>query len=127
MNTPIERRLEVLDESGRVVWTADLEESSSTLDRDAHMYSRAVPAFHAFSQEGDASGKLVYANYGRPEDFQELLTRGIQSHLPMVTLAIPNSHHELQGIQTNGTIAIVRSGALFRGLKVETPFAVCLS
>ncbi|XP_067322224.1 transferrin receptor protein 1 [Anolis sagrei] len=51
-------------------------------------------AYVAYSENGEVSGKPVYANYGRDEDFRELLTR------------IPN---------TSGSVVLVRAG--------EIPFA----
>lgn len=44
------------------------------------------------------SGPLVYVKYGRKEDFEELVHAGVD---------------------LTGTIAIVRYGALFRGLKIK--------
>lgn len=76
LNTPLDRRLEILDEEGRVVWKADLEEYSDESDPDAHRHARSVPAFHGLSRDGDVKGEIVYANYGRPEDFQSLLEDG---------------------------------------------------
>src|ERR1039458_6050046 len=49
-----------------------------------------------FSPSGDVTADVVYANYGRPEDFKKL--------------------KEL-GVETKGKIAIVRYGANFRGVK----------
>jgi len=44
------------------------------------------------------SGPLVYVKYGRKEDFEELVHAGVD---------------------LKGTIAIVRYGAIFRGLKIK--------
>lgn len=50
-----------------------------------------------YSPSGNVTAPLVYANYGRPEDFDVL---------------------EAAGVVVQGTIVLVRYGACFRGLKV---------
>eukprot|EP00667_Euglena_gracilis_P003029 EG_transcript_3038 len=57
----------------------------------------AVPTFNAYSASGNVTGPVVYANYGRQEDFELLAA---------------------MGINLSGCIALVRYGRLFRGLKV---------
>jgi len=39
--------------------------------------SLVVPPFNAYAPSGSVKGKLVYANYGRDEDFAELKKRGV--------------------------------------------------
>ena len=58
----------------------------------------AFPAFHGYGVSGDVTGQVVYANYGRPEDFTAL---------------------EKLGVDVRGKIVLVRYGDLFRGLKVR--------
>lgn len=58
----------------------------------------AFPAFHGYGASGDVTGQVVYANYGRPEDFDAL---------------------EKMGIDVRGKVVLVRYGELFRGLKVR--------
>ncbi|HVC89928.1 MAG TPA: M28 family metallopeptidase [Acidobacteriaceae bacterium] len=58
---------------------------------------RIVTAFNAYSPSGDVNAEVVYANYGRPQDFAEL---------------------EAQHISVRGKIVIVRYGQNFRGVKV---------
>lgn len=58
----------------------------------------AFPAFHGYGVSGDVSGQVVYANYGRPEDFDQL---------------------EKLGVSVKGKIVLARYGELFRGLKVR--------
>ena len=53
--------------------------------------------FNGSSGSGDVTGEVVYANYGRLEDFDQLATQHIDLH---------------------GKIVIVRYGANFRGVKV---------
>lgn len=51
-----------------------------------------------YSKNGTVQGRVVYANYGTLEDFQYLVD---------------------QGIELKGTIALVRYGGSFRGLKLR--------
>lgn len=76
LNTPLDRHLQVLDSDGNVSWEADLEEVADDEDPEAGKYFAAVPTFHGLSKDGDVKGKLVYANYGRQEDYKRLLDRG---------------------------------------------------
>ncbi|RCI02109.1 hypothetical protein CU098_000808, partial [Rhizopus stolonifer] len=78
-------------------YEAKLTEDPIDEDETSHD-PNTVPTFHGYSKNGTAQGRVVYANYGRLEDFEFLKT---------------------QGIQLNGTIALVRYGGSFRGLKVR--------
>ncbi|MFB3921685.1 MAG: M28 family metallopeptidase [Terriglobia bacterium] len=55
-----------------------------------------VPAFNAYSPSGDVTARVVYANYGLPEDYERL--------------------KEL-GVDVAGSIVLVRYGKCFRGVK----------
>lgn len=68
-----EQRLMILNSDGTPAWTADLREDGDPGDPDAHKYRDAVPPWHALSADGDVTGQLVYANYGRKEVRQEKL------------------------------------------------------
>src|SRR5262249_37625064 len=57
---------------------------------------RVLMPFNAYSPSGDVDADVVYANYGRPEDFRKL--------------------KEL-GIDVKGKLVLVRYGANFRGVK----------
>ena len=57
---------------------------------------RVVTAYSGYSPSGEVEADLVYANYGRPEDFKKL--------------------EELK-VDVKGKIVIVRYGANFRGVK----------
>lgn len=54
--------------------------------------------FLGFSPSGEVMASIVYANYGSPDDFDEL---------------------QKLGVDINGKIVLVRYGRLFRGLKVS--------
>lgn len=56
------------------------------------------PGWNAWSGNGDVTAEVVYANYGRKEDFEKL---------------------ETLGISVKGKIAVVRYGGNFRGYKVK--------
>ena len=60
--------------------------------------SSIFSAFHGYSADGTVTGQVVYANYGRPDDFDQLAK---------------------QGVSVKGRIVLVRYGLMFRGLKVR--------
>ncbi len=60
---------------------------------------RVVKAFSGFSPSGDVDAQVVYANYGRPDDFKKLKD---------------------MGIDVRGKIVLVRYGENFRGVKAYT-------
>ncbi|TCD69886.1 hypothetical protein EIP91_005963 [Steccherinum ochraceum] len=98
MNTPLDHSLEILGEDGEAAWKAELEEVAEVQDPDAHKYAEAVPTWHGLSKGGEVKGKLIYANYGRQEDYKALID---------------------SGVSLNGTIVLTRYGGIFRGLKVK--------
>ncbi|KAL6305814.1 hypothetical protein BKA93DRAFT_824614 [Sparassis latifolia] len=98
MNTPLDRSLEILDANGETGWAADLVEDGDPADPEAAEYKDAVPTFHGLSFNGEAEGELVYANYGRKEDYDALLATGID---------------------LNDKIILARYGFNFRGLKIK--------
>ncbi|HUS18096.1 MAG TPA: M28 family metallopeptidase [Terriglobales bacterium] len=57
---------------------------------------RVLMAFNGYSPSGEAEADIVYANYGRPEDFKKL---------------------KEMNIDVRGKIALVRYGQNFRGVK----------
>ena len=85
MNTPLNHSVEIIGDDGLPVWTAQLEEVADDKDPDAGKYFDAVPAFHGLSRSGEVKGKLVYANYGRQEDYKELTDKGKHSLLDEIT------------------------------------------
>lgn len=60
---------------------------------------RVVTAYNGFSPSGEVEAEVVYANYGRPEDFRKL---------------------KEMGVDVAGKIVIVRYGSNFRGVKAYT-------
>ena len=64
------------------MWKADLEEVADELDSDAHAYAKSTGAWHGLSRDGEAVGRLIYANYGRKGDYDQLVQKG-QIPFPM--------------------------------------------
>ncbi|KAG9242752.1 hypothetical protein BJ878DRAFT_513922 [Calycina marina] len=69
------RQVELLDATGGVKWTAKIEEDE--------MYTnpprQQTQVFHGLSKTGDVTGPLMYANYGKDEDFKRLADAGIDT------------------------------------------------
>ncbi|MFO0892245.1 MAG: M28 family metallopeptidase [Isosphaeraceae bacterium] len=76
--------------------TLALDEKPVPGDRDSAS-SASFGAFNGYGVGGVARGQVVYANYGRAEDFEAL---------------------EKQGISIKGKVVLARYGGNFRGLKV---------
>ncbi|KAI8970020.1 hypothetical protein BDF20DRAFT_995811 [Mycotypha africana] len=97
LNYPISRRLALVSGPKHLQFEAKLTEDPVD-DDETSKNPNEVPLFHGYSKNGTVKGRVVYANYGRVEDFQYLKD---------------------QGIELKGTIALVRYGGAFRGLKVR--------
>ncbi len=74
----------------------NLDEAPIATDKDSAS-TKAFGAFNGYGASGEVSGQVVYANYGRPDDFAAL---------------------EKMGIDVKDKIVLARYGELFRGLKV---------
>ncbi|CEP11414.1 hypothetical protein [Parasitella parasitica] len=97
LNYPVSHRLALVSGPKRFRFEAKLAEDPVDED-ETSKDPNVVPLFHGYSKNGTVQGRIVYANYGRLEDFQFLKD---------------------QGINLNGTIALMRYGGNFRGLKVR--------
>ncbi len=95
LNLPKEILITATDDKGKVLMTGPTREhvEGDPLDKDP----RVVTPFNGSSPSGDVTAEVIYANYGRPEDFKKL--------------------DEL-GISVKGKIVLVRYGGNFRGVKV---------
>jgi len=91
--TPRLRRLEMIA-PGR--FTAGLAEPPIPEDRTSGQTAEQLPVYNAWSADGDVTADLVYANFGRPQDYADL---------------------ERRGIDVRGKIVLVRYGGSFRGMK----------
>jgi N-acetylated-alpha-linked acidic dipeptidase len=95
LNQPKVVRVEAFDEAGRKLMTGPTREH---VPGDPYQDDpRIVMPFNGSSGSGDVTGDVVYANYGRIEDFDQLAAQQIDLH---------------------GKIVICRYGANFRGVKV---------
>ncbi|KAJ3217327.1 hypothetical protein HDU67_008129 [Dinochytrium kinnereticum] len=92
--TPKRRSLTLLSPTR---FEASLKEDIIDEDEASHEQDQ-VPTFHGYGKSGNVTGALVYANYGRKEDYDLLVERGID---------------------LKGKIVIVKYGGIFRGLKVR--------
>ena len=76
-----------------------LNQQEDILDGDRFSSHDALgPGWNAFSATGEATGQVVYANYGRREDFE---------------------HLRRQGVDVEGKIVLARYGGNFRGYKAK--------
>jgi N-acetylated-alpha-linked acidic dipeptidase len=95
MNQPKVVRVEAYDASGKLLISGPTREH---VEGDPGQDDpRVVMPFNGSSGSGDVTGDVVYANYGRLEDFDQLAAQHIDLH---------------------GKIVLVRYGANFRGVKV---------
>ena len=91
--TPKQRVVEMVGPSR---FRLTLEEPPVPVDPTSSQKSEQLPSFNAYSVDGDVTGPLVYVNYGRPVDYEEL---------------------DRRGISVKGAIVIARYGASWRGVK----------
>jgi len=94
MPLPTERHLELLAPESYV---ARLEEPALAEDKDSADQGQ-LPTYNAYAGEGDVEAQVVYANYGTPEDYEEL---------------------DKLGIDVRGKIVIARYGRSWRGIKAK--------
>ena len=93
MNYPVEIRVTMTAPPGVHLKAP----SRARVSRDPYQDDpRIVPPFSGSSPSGDVEREVVYANYGRPEDFDKL---------------------KQMGIDVRGKIVLVRYGENFRGVK----------
>lgn len=91
---PTVRQVEVL---GPKRYVAKLKEPAVGVDPSSGQPNQ-LPTFNAYAASGDASGDVVYANFGVPADYEWL---------------------QKQGISVKGKIVIARYGKSWRGIKAK--------
>jgi len=91
--TPKERLLEMIEPTS---FKASLREPAIAVDPTSNQDAEQLPTYNAYSIDGDVTGELVYVNYGRPVDYEEL---------------------DRRGISVKGAIVIARYGESWRGIK----------
>jgi N-acetylated-alpha-linked acidic dipeptidase len=95
LNQPKLVRVEAYDPSGKLLMSGPSREH---VEGDRYQDDpRIVMPFSGSSGSGDITAEVVYANYGRLEDFDQLAAQHIDLH---------------------GKILLIRYGAVFRGVKV---------
>jgi N-acetylated-alpha-linked acidic dipeptidase len=95
LNLPRKVSFEARTDTGTILATGPTPEHVS--DDPFQDDKRIVPPFNGSSGSGDVTGEVVYANYGRLEDFDKLAAQHVDLH---------------------GKIVLVRYGGNFRGVKV---------
>lgn len=95
LNWPKTVRVQAYDTAGHLLMTGPTPEHVA--GDPAGENSRVVMPFNGSSASGDVTGEVVYANYGRLQDFDDLAAKHIDLH---------------------GKIVICRYGSNFRGVKV---------
>jgi N-acetylated-alpha-linked acidic dipeptidase len=96
--TPKERRLELVEPTRFI---AKLDEPIVTIDPTSGQKTEQLPSYNAYSIDGDVTAPLVYVNYGRVEDYDQL---------------------ERLGVSARGAVVIVRYGQIFRGVKSKIAY-----
>lgn len=91
--TPRERLVELV---GPPHFTARLQEPAVKQDPGTAPQAEQLPAYNAYSPDGDVTAPLVFVNYGVPEDYLRL---------------------ERLGISVKGAIVIAKYGRSWRGIK----------
>src|ERR1041384_6789489 len=91
--TPKERVVEML---APAPFKLKLEEPAVSTDPTSGQKSEQLPSYNAYSIDGDVTGPIVYVNYGRPQDYEDL---------------------ERRGISVQGAIVVARYGNSWRGIK----------
>jgi len=91
--TPKERAVELVEPRK---YTAKLEEPAIAVDPTSGQKAEQLPTYNAYSIDGDVTAPLVYVNYGRPDDYEQL---------------------DRLGVSVKGAIVIARYGASWRGIK----------
>lgn len=91
--TPKAEKLEMLEPRR---FEAKLKEPPVATDPTSSQTDEQLPAYNAYSIDGDVTGPLVYVNYGMPEDYETL---------------------ERYGVSVQGAIVLARYGHGWRGVK----------
>jgi N-acetylated-alpha-linked acidic dipeptidase len=91
--TPKEIKLEMVEPRKFI---AKLSEPPIPVDPTSSQTGEQLPAYNAYSADGEVTAPLVYVNYGMPDDYEEL---------------------ERYGVSVKGAVVIARYGHGWRGVK----------
>ncbi|PKA57225.1 putative glutamate carboxypeptidase 2 [Apostasia shenzhenica] len=94
LSYPVNRSLLLSSDLSAPAVPFDLVQEIYEGDPFADVASEVLPTFHAYARSGTASGRVVYANYGRVEDFAAL---------------------KAAGVEASGNVVLARYGEIFRG------------
>ncbi len=97
MPYPKERVVELMQPTH---YRLQLKEPVIPEDKDSSD-AEQLPTFNAYSADGDVTAQVVYVNYGRPEDYDELAR---------------------QQIDVKGKIVLARYGVTWRGIKPKVAY-----
>ncbi len=93
-------KVRLLEMTGPTKYTALLKEPGLKEDATSGQQDQ-LPTYNAWSADGDVTGKLVFVNYGLPEDYETLAT---------------------MGIDVKGKIVIAKYGRSWRGIKPKVAY-----
>ena len=86
LNQPKVERVEAYDASGKLLMSGPTKEH---VEGDAQQDDpRVVMPFHGSSGSGDVTGEVVYANFGRLEDFKQLDAEHVDLHGKIVMVRV---------------------------------------
>ena len=95
LSYPLSRSLDLVDAAGKLVLHAPLSEAILPNDPTSDTWWRNH-TFNAYGPSGNVTARVVYANFGFPEDFDALKSAGVD---------------------VKGAVVLMRYGKCFRGLK----------
>ena len=93
-------KLRLLEMTGPTKYTATLKEPALKQDATSGQAGQ-LPTYNAWSADGDVTGKLVFVNYGLPDDYDKLAA---------------------MGIDVKGKIVIAKYGKSWRGIKPKVAY-----
>jgi N-acetylated-alpha-linked acidic dipeptidase len=93
-------KVRLLEMTGPTKYTATLKESALAEDPTSGQAGQ-LPTYNAWSADGDVTGKLVFVNYGLPDDYETLAA---------------------MGIDVKGKIVIAKYGRSWRGIKPKVAY-----
>jgi N-acetylated-alpha-linked acidic dipeptidase len=94
-------KAELLQLLGPQPYTANLTEPPIPGDETSYRQAGGLPAWNAYSGDGDVTAPVVYVNYGMPADYEAL---------------------QRLGVSVKGKIVITRYGGGWRGLKPKLAY-----
>ena len=89
-------KVRLLEMTAPTKFTAKLAEPALKEDATSGQTAEQLPVYNAWSADGDATGELVFVNYGVPADYEKL---------------------DRMGIDVKGKIIIAKYGGSWRGIK----------